>query len=58
MGREEKERGAENDWWGPPFFINLCVKLTCGSHEVFFVELPRKRHVNAISDEDQVKLAT
>jgi hypothetical protein len=30
------------------FFINLCVKLTCGSHRVYYfslIKLPRKHHV-------------
>jgi hypothetical protein len=45
--------------WGPRgptiFFINLCVKLTGGSHGVYYflgMELPRKRHVNATSNEN------
>jgi hypothetical protein len=33
MGREEEERRGENDMWVLPFFIILCVKLTCRSHE-------------------------
>ena len=60
--REEEE---EEEWkwhlgltWAHYFLINLCVKLTCGCLLFFRIELTRKRHVNATSDEDRVKLAT
>jgi len=60
-----KKRRGEDEMWGPRgphhFLLNLCVKLTRGSHGFyyyFWIELPCRRHVNATSDEDRVKLAT
>jgi hypothetical protein len=40
IGKEEEEEGLENDMWVRPTwaspFFNFCVKLTCGSHEVYY----------------------
>ena len=36
--RRPEERGdrGENVIWAPPFLLILCVKLTCGSHGIYY----------------------